>query len=273
MKMMKTKNSQFLGIGVAALLLCSCATTDLLGNFNLVSPSQEAKLGLDISGQIAQEKEIIEDPDIHGFINGIGSKLVAASTNPNGNYTFLVIKDDTVNAFAIPGGFLYVQTGLINAAENEAEIAAVMAHELGHAEQRHPTESLSRQMGAQMVMDIVLGKDAGPYKQQAANLLMAGGISAYSRSAELQADEIAVYVLNRAGYDPKALVSFFEKLVALEQQSGAGGGMTLFASHPPTQERINTAKKLIASFGAVRSSANQLVGGFEGVQQKVKQIQ
>lgn len=270
--MMIRKKTLILSACAAAFLLCSCATTDLLGNFNLISPSQEIKLGQDLSGQIAQEKQIIEDPDIHGFINNIGSKLVAASTNPNGAYTFLVVKDNEVNAFAIPGGFLYVQTGLIAAAENEAEIAAVMAHELGHAEQRHPTESLSRQMGAQMIMDIVLGKDAGPYKQQAANLLMAGGISAYSRSAELQADEIAVYVLNRAGYDPNALVTFFEKLVALEQQSGASGGMTLFASHPPTQERINTAKKLIASFGAVRSDAKQLVGGFEGVQQKVKQI-
>ncbi|MBZ0257450.1 M48 family metalloprotease, partial [bacterium] len=167
--MMIRKKTLFLSACVAAFLLCSCATTDLLGNFNLISPSQETKLGQDLSGQIAQEKQIIEDPDIHGFINNIGSKLVSASTNPNGNYTFLVIKDGTVNAFAIPGGFLYVQTGLINAAENEAEIAAVMAHELGHAEQRHPTESLSRQMGAQMVMDIVLGKDAGPYKQQAVN--------------------------------------------------------------------------------------------------------
>ncbi|MDP8242618.1 MAG: M48 family metalloprotease [Candidatus Hinthialibacter antarcticus] len=269
---MKFKTTQPFAACVAVALVCSCATTDLLGNFNLISPNEETKLGRDLAGQIATEKEIVEDPDVRGYINNIGTKLVEASTNPNGPYTFLVVKDETVNAFAIPGGYLYVQTGLISAAESEAEIAAVMAHELGHAEQRHPTESLSRQMGAKMVMDIVLGKDAGQYKQQAANLLMAGGISAYSRSAELQADEIAVYVLNRAGYDPNAMVSFFEKLVALEQQAGASGGMTLFASHPPTQERINAAKNLIASFGAVRSDSEQLVGGFENIQNKVKQL-
>ena len=122
-------------IAVAALM--SCATTDLLGNFNLISPSEEAKLGSDIAGQIASEKPIVDNPDIRGYIETIGAKLVAASSKPGNSYTFLVVKDDTVNAFAIPGGYLYVQTGLISAAENEAEIAAVMAHELGHAEQRH----------------------------------------------------------------------------------------------------------------------------------------
>ncbi len=253
-------------------LLFGCATTDLLGDFNLISPSQEAKLGRDIAGQIAQEKEIVEDADIRGYIGAIGAKLVTASSNPNADYTFLVVKDKTVNAFAIPGGYLYVQTGLIAAAETEAEVAAVMAHELGHAEQRHPTESLSRQMGAQLLMQIVLGKDSGQYTQQAAGLMMAGGISAYSRSAERQADEIAVYVLNRAGYDPSAMVTFFEKLVALEQQAGGRDGASLFATHPPTRERINAAKQLINSFGAVKSDRQELVGGFAAIQQKANQL-
>ncbi|MBI1387444.1 MAG: M48 family metalloprotease [bacterium] len=257
---------------IAALLaaVCwGCATGDLLGDFNLISPQEEVQLGNNLAQEILSQKKQVNDTEVNGFINAIGQKLTAVSMNPNANYHFYVIEDPEVNAFAIPGGHLFVQTGLIQAADNEAEIAAVMGHELGHAEQRHPTESLSRQMGAQMVAQMVLGENSAPLLKTAASLMMSGGISAYSRSAETQADEISVYLLNRAGYDPGALVSFFKKLAALEQQSGGAGMGALFASHPPTPDRIAAAEKLIASFGEFKQQKTQLVGGLASVKQKL----
>lgn len=261
----------FLALVLLPLSFSGCATGDLLGNFNLISPAEEQQLGQQIAAQIARDNAIVADPQVTGYINSIGQRLVDASMKPSAGYQFYVIEDESVNAFAIPGNHLYVQTGLIMAAETENELAAVMAHELAHAEQRHPTERLSRQMGAEMIAGMLLGRDSGAGVQQAAGMLVAGGISAYSRSAELQADEIAVYLMNRAGYDPRGLTSFFEKLVALEQQAG-GGGRSLFATHPPTPERIRAATQMIESFGAARSANTALVGGLDAVKARVSSL-
>lgn len=246
----------------AGVLLGGCATGGLLGDFNLISPEQEEQLGMELSQEIARQETVIEDPALAGYVREIGQNLVSVSMDPSRDYRFYVLKQDQVNAFAIPGGHLYVMTGLIEAADNEAELAAVMAHELGHAEERHPTESLSRQMGVQLLMEMILGENPGQLSQLASNLVATGGLRAYSRSAELEADRIAVHLLNRAGYDPAALNSFFGKLAALEQQSG-GGGPVFFSTHPPTPDRIGQAEQLIASFGGQRQRATSIVGGFE----------
>lgn len=245
---------------------------DMLGNFNMISPSQEQQLGVQLSDQITKESHVLQDAEINNYIQAIGNKLVAASKKPDEQYAFHVVDDKSVNAFAIPGGHLYVHTGLIAAAESEAELAAVMAHELGHAESRHPTKSMSRAMGMQMISGMILGKEPGQMQSAAANLITNGGISAYSRSAENEADSIAVYLLNRSGYDPYAMVSFFEKLLEIEQREGGGGsiGMSLFASHPDTVDRINQVKLLIQSFGSERSSGVEIIGGFNKIKTKVK---
>lgn len=248
-----------------------CATTDFLGNFNLISTSEEKQLGMQLSDQIQKESKEIEDKNIAGYIQAIGQKLVSVSQKPGDPYTFHVLLDPSVNAFAIPGGHLYVNTGLIEAAGSEAEVAAVIGHELGHAESRHPTENMSRALGAQIVAGLILGKEPGALQQAAAGLIANGGLSAYSRSAEREADSIAVYLLNRAGYDPNAMVTFFEKLLEIEKQRGGGSiGISLFSSHPDTVERIDNSRKTIASFGNERSTAQEIIGGFQTIQQTVK---
>jgi len=251
------------------LMFSGCATGDLFGNFNLMSPAQEQEMGDNIARQIAEEKTIITDPEINQYINAIGERISAVSRNPERVYNFYVIEEPSINAFAIPGNHLYIHTGLIEASNTEAELASVMAHELGHSEERHPTEQLSRAMGTQMLMEIVLGERANQAVQTAANLAMRGGLSSYSRSAELQADRIAVRLLSNSGYDPNALVSFFGKLAELEAQQGGGGGASLFASHPPTQERINAANNLIQQLQPVPSQTS-LVGGLESIKAKLQ---
>ncbi len=252
-------------------MVSGCRTMDMLGDFNLISPTEEQQLGVQLSDQISKESHVLQDGEINNYIQAIGNKLVAASMKPGDEYTFNVVDDKSVNAFAIPGGHLYVHTGLIAAADSEAELAAVMAHELGHAESRHPTKSMSRAMGMQMISDMVLGKEPGQMQSAAANLLANGGISAYSRSAENEADSIAVYLLNRSGYDPNAMVTFFEKLLEIERREGGGGsiGMSLFASHPDTVDRISQVKSLVQSFGDKRASSLEIIGGFNTIKNKV----
>lgn len=261
-------------IATAALLslgLGGCATGDLLGDFNLISPAEEQRLGQNLSQEIAKENTLITDPTVDGFIQDVGQRLVTAS-KANEPFQFYVIEDQSVNAFAIPGGHMYVHSGLMLAAETEAEVAAVMAHELAHAIQRHPTERMSRAMGAQMIMDVVLGDNSNRAVQTAANLAASGGISAYSRSAELQADHIALQILYRAGYNPEALVTFFQKLVQLERQSGGGpGGLNaLFASHPPTPERIQAAQNYIAQNGIPPQASDAITGSLDAAQDALK---
>ncbi|MBN2329474.1 MAG: M48 family metalloprotease [Candidatus Omnitrophica bacterium] len=261
-----------LSLSLPALLL-GCATSDFLGNFNLISPREEEQLGEQLSDEIRKESKEIQDKEIVGYIQAIGQKLVSVSMQPGEPYAFHVIKDDSVNAFAIPGGHIYVHTGLIAAAENEAEIAAVIAHEMGHAENHHPTENMSRAIGAQILTGIILGNEPGALQQAAAGLVANGGLSAYSRSAEREADSTAVFLLNRAGYDPNAIVTFFEKLLAIEKQQGGGSiGISLFSSHPDTVERINNAKAQINTFNVQRASAKEIIGGFQAVNAKVKSM-
>ncbi|MGC9327163.1 MAG: M48 family metalloprotease, partial [Candidatus Hinthialibacter sp.] len=223
--------------------------------------------------EIRKDYKEVQDKEIVKYIQAIGERLVSVSMHPGEPYAFHVVEDDSVNAFAIPGGHVYVHTGLIAAAENEAEIAAVIAHEMGHAESRHPTENMSRAIGAQVLTNMIFGKEPGALQQAAAGLVTNGGLSAYSRSAEREADSIAVFLLNRAGYDPYALVTFFEKLLALEEQQGGGSiGISLFSSHPETVERIDNAKTQINTFNVQRSTAKEIIGGFQAINAKAKSM-
>ena len=137
-----------------------------------------------------------------------------------------------------------------------------MAHELGHAEERHPTERLSATYGTKMLLGMIFGESPGQLQQLAGTLIATGGISAYTRSMEREADEIGVYLLNRAGYDPNGMTQFFSKLERLEQQSSAPTGAALFSTHPATPERIQNVTALIQSFGADKADKLEIVGNF-----------
>lgn len=270
---MNMKQIRIFATWITVWLTIGCATTDFLGGFNLISPEQELQLGNTLAEDLKKQTKPVEDPEIVQYVQSIGQRLVAVSKNPEEHYNFYVIEDPNVNAFAIPGPHLYVMTGLIAAADNEAELAAVIGHELGHAEHRHPTQQMSRAMGTQILLGIILGENPGALTQIGASLLTQGGLSAYSRSAENEADITAVYLLNRAGYDPMALATFFEKLEALEQQQGGGGvGISLFASHPATEQRILNVRNQIQEFGSLRATKLELVGDFDAIKTKVKAL-
>jgi len=231
------------------VLLCfltGCLTLD--GEplrLNILSTPQEIQLGEQLAEQIEQKEKISTDAELQAYVTAIGERLSRVSTRQDVPYRFTVIDNpDTVNAFALPGGHMYFYTGLMKLCENEAELAAVMAHEMAHVAAHHHGEAMTRQVGYGFLMQAVFGEDPSTLVTLASNLLGTGIMSYYSRDNEREADALAMEFLFRSGYNPDAMISFMHKLMEEERRAGGGRPMPIFASHPPTQERLERLQNL-----------------------------
>lgn len=253
---------------VAALLagsLGACSTNPATGEQSFtafMSPEQEAQVGREEHPKIlAQFGGQYADAQVRDYVTRLGKSLAARSEMPELDWHFTVLNSDIVNAFALPGGYVYVTRGLLALASSEAELAGVLGHEIGHVTARHSAQRYSRGTLAQggtaiaTVLGAVLLGDAGA---QLAQTVVGGGaqlaLAGYSREQEFQADELGVRYLARAQYDPFAMARFLEKLQAdsmlqaeLAGHPGAANGFSLLQSHPRTPDRVRDA---IAKAGA-----------------------
>lgn len=200
----------------------------------------DVKLGKQYAMMVESSARMIQDPVIDEYINRVGQNLVRNS-DAKVPFTIKVIDSDDINAFALPGGFFYVNSGLILAADNEAELAGVMAHEISHVVLRHATREMTRAnyVSLSTVPLMFVINSWGLY--EATNLAMSLALPVtfmkFSRDFEAQADYFGLQYMYKAGYDPQAFISFFEKIKALEKQK-PGIIAKAFESHPPTPERI-----------------------------------
>jgi predicted Zn-dependent protease len=175
-------------------------------------------------------------------VNEVGQRTASVSDRRDITYHFKVIADKKqVNAFALPGGHVYVYEGLLLQASNEAELAAVLAHETGHVVARHSMEQLSKQYGYNLLVSLILGNQPGRWSGIAANLFGTAGLLKFSRDDEYEADNLAVTYTNAAGYSPGAVADFLGKLESLEGRE-PGKLETLLMTHPPTAERVARVK-------------------------------
>lgn len=214
------------------------------GGFNLVSVDEEKQLGDKFAVEIEKQYKVVNDPEVQAYIERVGKKLLTGVKKVEFPYTFKVVEDKSINAFAIPGGHTYVNTGLIKAADNEDELAAVMAHEINHVVARHSTRQMTKQYGYQLLTGLLLGTQ-GDIAKMAADLFGKAGLLYYSREMESEADYLGVDTMYNAGYNPKGMVSFFEKLQS-QAKSNPGSVAKFFSTHPPTQERIRDIQAEIA---------------------------
>ena len=207
----------------------------------LISDEEEVKLGLQVQEELKKQNvKYLDDAEVVGYVQKVSSRLFpfAEKDRPGVKWQVFVIDDPkTVNAFATPGGFLYVYTGLILAADNEAELAGVMGHEAGHVVGRHSARQMVSAYGLQAVTSMALGENPGMVAQVAAGLTGQGALLAHGRGAEIEADEFGARYTSAAGYDPKGISTFFEKIQA--QQGSMPGFLTFLSSHPATEERIS----------------------------------
>ncbi len=237
-----------IGLMCLLMILTTCATTGPGGEKSIIllTTRQEVNIGQQMDQEIRKTEDILDDPEWQNYITEIGQSIVAVSDRNDLDYQFAVIASDQVNAFAAPGGFIYFYSGLIKEFESEAELAAVMAHEISHVVARHGVQRLQTAMGASLLLQLALG-DSSPDIQQIAGtgigLLMQG----YSRSQEAEADEYGVIYATRAGWHPHGFVDMFQTLQELSGRGEASFFEMLAASHPQTSTRIENVRTQIDS--------------------------
>jgi len=212
---------------------------------NFYSIEKEIAMGKRYAQDIERQAKLVQDPVITEYVNRIGQNLVRNS-DVKIPVNIKVIDSDEVNAFALPGGFFYVNTGLIMRADTEAELAGVMAHELAHIAARHGTRQATRGQIVNLasIPLIFMGGWTGYGIRQAASILIPMGFLKFSRGFEKEADLLGLQYMYKAGYDPTAFVDFFEKLEAAEKRK-PGTMAKVFSSHPPTAGRIKFAQQNI----------------------------
>jgi len=213
------------------------------------SLEKEIAWGRQLAAEVESQAKLLNDPLVTEYINRIGQNLVLHS-DAKVPFTIKVIDSDEVNAFALPGGFFYVNKGLILAADNESELAGVMAHEIGHVAARHAAENYGKMqaLNVGLLAGVILtGGIAGTVLQNTAGLLEAMTFLKFSRNAEEEADRLGTQYLYAAGYDPNGMATMFEKLMA-KNQKRPGFFSKVFSTHPQTPDRRTATLNLAARF-------------------------
>jgi hypothetical protein len=242
-----------------------------LGNW--YSLETEIKIGQQYAMQVEQSVKLVQDPVVNEYVNRIGQNLVRNS-DAQVPFTIKVIDSDEVNAFALPGGFFYVNSGLILAADEEAELAGVMAHEISHVCARHGMRQMTRANWAQIgtIPLIFVGGGIGYGIYEASGLALPLTFMKFQRNFEAEADYLGLQYMYKTGYDPQAFISFFEKLQAKEKKK-PGTLAKAFASHPQTPDRIAASQKEIATILPARAQYIVSTSEFDDVKSRLAVIE
>ncbi|HXZ48100.1 MAG TPA: M48 family metalloprotease [Usitatibacter sp.] len=245
---------------VIALALAACIATPALpqglpdlGDVSsaALSDAQEKTIGDRIMRDIRSDPAYVDDPEISDYINWLGNRLLLAADGPRRTIDFFVVRDDTINAFALPGGHIGVNSGLVLLTQNESELAGVVGHEIGHILQRHQARSIQEQRGSQftslaaLALALLAARSGSSQAGQVteAAVASAGALTmstqlSYSREHEREADRVGLGLLDRAGFSPRAMVTFFQRMLQANRVNEFKGAPAYLQNHPLTVERI-----------------------------------
>lgn len=255
---------------ISAILLSSCATTGPGGkkSFIMISTNQEISIGREMDQQLRETETILDDALWQNYLDNLGQRIVTVSDRSELPFKFAVIGSDQINAFAAPGGYVYFYTGLIREMDNEAQLAAVMAHEISHVVGRHSIKRLQSIMGLSILMELALGGSSDNNKALAGTAL---GVmmSGYSRSQETEADNFGTLYMTRAGWNPQGMISMFQMLNELSGHREIGFFEMLAASHPATDERIAATRGQIAEMGNLATGLTTDTAKFQEMKKRL----
>ena len=257
------------------LLIAPCTLaqrTQFKAGWNLYSPQEDIKLGKQVEVDAEKQLPSCNAPKVDAYLAELGSKLIAKL--PTGGvaypFEFHCVNDKAINAFALPGGYVFVNRGVIEAADNEAQLAGVIAHELSHVALRHGTTEATKAQAAQAgvgILGAIFGGNAGGALLTELGRFSAGGVLLrYSRTAETQADVVGTQVLYDAGYDPRALAQFFEKI---EADSKGQNPPEFFSDHPNPDHRVERVEEEIDKLGGLPRNMKKDSVEFEAIKHEV----
>lgn len=244
--------------GLLALAISmSCVTTGPGGDKSLIiiSDEEEVAIGKEVDAEVRSTEKIYGDAQWQSYLNEVGQKIVKVCDRQEIEYHFAVIESDQINAFATPGGYVYFYTGILSLMDNEAEMAAVMAHEISHVVARHSVQHLQKALGIQILASVALGEKSAGTIGQITGVLAGLWLNGYGRTYELQADEYGVFYMKEAGYNPDGSRTMFKKLAELSGGGEQGWFEKLTSTHPDTQERL---AKIDAQIAAMPRSVDNL---------------
>jgi predicted Zn-dependent protease len=242
--------ANWLQVGAMSLVFVGgCGLTKVAADL-LISPEQEVELGAQVSDELAGEIVIHADPEVQQYLTTLGNDVLAAVEDVPAEYDFsFTVVDDavTINAFALPGGRIYMYTGLMLQADSEAEIIGVLGHEIAHVIRRHGAQQLVTQLGIDTVLSMALGQNPSDVVALAATIAQTGALLKYSRTHELEADEFGVRYVIDAGWSPYGFIDFFDRLEAM-------GGSSLpefLSTHPNPENRVEQLEDILRDYDSV----------------------
>lgn len=252
------------------------ATMASAGCAPAITTEQEVQLGRRYAAEINSQLPIVQNPQIHNYINQLGEGIAQRVDHRGIDYTFYVVNSSSVNAFAVPGGFIYINRGLIERADNMSELAGVVAHEIAHVVERHSVEQLQKAQNANLLGNLVYGvllqRPPSGVEQVGVQLAGSAVFAGYSRDAEREADVQGVSYLVSSGINPYGMPSFFRKLME-ERRRSPSTVEQWFSTHPLTEERIELVEATIAATpGASASGLTTDTRAFQQFKANVRRL-
>ncbi len=250
--------------------------TKLKPGWNLFSAQQDVEIGKEVSKQAEQQLVLLNDKKVDGYLDRLGKKLASKAPGEKYPYQFKAVNDASINAFALPGGFLYINRGTIEAADNEAQLAGVIGHEIGHVALRHGTNQMTKATAMQLPLSVlggVVGSSSivGLLTQVGANFGAQSILLKYSRDAERQADLIGTQILYDNNYDPRQMAQFFMKLEEESKKAGARP-IQFFSSHPNPENRVTAVNAEVAKMGGHAGAYQDDTAEFREIQRYVRSL-
>ncbi len=264
------------GLARFARVAVAVVVTTTAAGCSSVSQQQEVQIGQQTAAEVNAQLPMLRDPVVDGYVNTLGQSIASRTARADLQWQFAVVNTNVINAFALPGGFIYVNRGVLAQASNESELAGVLAHEIEHVVKRHSVKQMEQVQQANVGVGLVCVLTRVCGNQAAAAAIQVGGSAVFaknSRSAEVQADEGGFRSMIVAGINPRGMLTFFQKLLADEQSSGGGGASAWFADHPGTQDRIADIQRMLdatpaSQIASLRTDSPQ----FQQMKQRLAQL-